>query len=226
MRTPRICGVVPMKPVTLAKSRLSAALQPEARAALVRAMAADVLDALVSSRRLERVVVVTSDPSLGALAVERGCVAAPERVPGGLNCQLEAVAEALELEGFDTMLVVPADVPCLRPADVCRLLDAHAGGVTACVSTVDQGTNALVVSPPGAVPMLFGPGSGPRYLGACRSRGIAARELVIDGLRDVDRPADLEWLGEEGVGTRSWSVLRRSGVRAPRSSHWEASCVA
>jgi 2-phospho-L-lactate guanylyltransferase len=188
-------------------------------------MAADVLDAMVSSRRLERVVVVTSDPTLGALAAERGCLVAPERGPGGLNCQLEAVAEALELEGFGTMLVVPADVPCLRPTDVCRLLDAHDGGVTACVSPVDQGTNALVVSPPGAVPMLFGPGSGPRHLAACRSRGIASRELAIDALRDIDRPADLAWLREEGAGTRSWSVLRCPGDRAALSSGREAGCV-
>lgn len=215
-----------MKPVASAKSRLAAALPPEARAALVRAMAADVLDAMVSSRRLEQVVVVTSDHSLGALAAERGCLVAPERVPGGLNCQLEAVAEVLELEGFDTMLVVPADVPCLRPADVCRLLDAHAGGVTACISTVDRGTNALVVSPPGAVPMLFGPGSGPRHLEACRSRGIAAREVAIDGLRDIDRSADLAWLEVEGAGTRSWDVLRCRGGRTHRSAGLEAACVA
>ncbi len=215
-----------MKPVASAKSRLAAALPPEARAALVRAMAADVLDAMVSSRRLEQVVVVTSDRSLGALAAERGCLVAPERVPGGLNCQLEAVAEALELEGFDTMLVVPADVPCLRPADVCRLLEAHAGGVTACVSAIDRGTNALVASPPGAVPMLFGPGSGPRHLEACRSRGVAAGELAIDGLRDIDRPADLAWLDEEGAGTRSWGVLRRLGHRERQSFGREAACVA
>lgn len=226
MRVRRICGVVPMKSVSSAKSRLAGALTPETRVALVRAMAADVLDALVSSGRLERVIVVTADPTLGALAVERGCLVDPGRVLGGLNCQLEAVAEELELDGFDTMLVVPADVPCLRPMDVCRLLDAHDGGVTACVSPIDQGTNALVASPPGAVPMLFGPGSGPRHLKACRSRGVAARELAIDALRDIDRPADLAWLGEEGAGTRSWGILRRLGHHSRRSSGREAACVA
>lgn len=196
-----------MKRLAAAKSRLAGVLSCKARVALVLAMAEDVLAALRDCSQLDGIVVVTDDPVLARVAEAHGCPVEPEHAAGGLNAALEAVAERLDLDGDRSMLVVPADVPCIRTADVQAILEAHAGGITLCIAEADQGTNAMLCSPPGAVPLLFGRESGLRHLESARRRGIAANRVSLPRLRDIDRPTDLEWLASVGRHTRSGQVL-------------------
>jgi len=60
--------VVPVKDARRGKTRLADVLEPRARAALVRAMALDTVDAVLACRRVARVVVVTADPEITASA--------------------------------------------------------------------------------------------------------------------------------------------------------------
>src|SRR3954452_18487014 len=68
----RTFAVLPVKRFDAAKQRLRAALAPSARRALARAMVHDVVDALDRVAGIERIVVVTAEDSVRALAAPRG----------------------------------------------------------------------------------------------------------------------------------------------------------
>ncbi|MEA2141473.1 MAG: 2-phospho-L-lactate/phosphoenolpyruvate guanylyltransferase, partial [Solirubrobacteraceae bacterium] len=58
----RTLAVLPVKSFGLAKQRLGAAVGPEERRSLARAMVGDVLEALGRVEGLEGVIVVTAEP--------------------------------------------------------------------------------------------------------------------------------------------------------------------
>ncbi|RMI09296.1 2-phospho-L-lactate guanylyltransferase, partial [Cellulomonas triticagri] len=60
--------VVPVKEASRGKTRLADVLEPGARAALVRAMALDTVEAVLAAPRVARVVVVTGDGPVAAAA--------------------------------------------------------------------------------------------------------------------------------------------------------------
>src|SRR4051794_33404023 len=64
--------VVPVKAAALGKSRLAAGLEPDVRAALVRAMALDTVAAAAGAAGVRRVLVVTPDAELGAALADLG----------------------------------------------------------------------------------------------------------------------------------------------------------
>jgi 2-phospho-L-lactate guanylyltransferase (CobY/MobA/RfbA family) len=87
--------------------------------------------------------------------------------------------------------------------------------VTLVEASRDGGTNALCLSPPGAIGCHFGPDSAQRHLEAARARGVPAAAVAVAGFaRDVDTVDDVRWLcGSPSPGAaRRW--LGESGVCA------------
>jgi 2-phospho-L-lactate guanylyltransferase len=137
-------------------------------------------------------------------------------VPGlDLNQNLGRAAAELA-HGADTLLVVPADVPCIAPGDVEALLAAHRGGVTLVAARRDGGTNALALTPPDAIPFLFGPQSARRHLEAARQRGIRAASHGLEAFAcDIDTPEDLRGLCTDRRGAgHARRYLENSGICA------------
>jgi 2-phospho-L-lactate guanylyltransferase len=58
-----------------------------------------------------------------------------------------------------------------------------------------DGTNALLVAPPGAFPPRFGPGSFARHRAEAEARRLDCRVLPLAGIGlDIDEPRDLQAL--------------------------------
>jgi len=199
-----VFAVVPVKDLAGTKSRLSPVLDPVARAGLTVYMMRNVISA-VRGVGVERVLVVSPDETVLGLAEEAG--AEPLRQSGrGLN---EALAEAQDhalSEGASALLVLPADLPVLKAADVGAVLEAAGEGPAAVVApdASRAGTNALFLRPPDAVPFLFGTGSFEAHRAAASERGVPVRVLERPNLAfDLDTAED----------------LRRMGGRTPASAH-------
>ena len=213
-RAPPNWALVPIKRLARAKMRLAAVLTATERRRLSLAMAGDVLSALRRSRCLDGITVLgdatQDDGRIAALAASHGCEWIQENHDLDFAANLVTAARVLERRGIGTVAYIPADLPCLARRDVDALLDAHKGGVTVAVATVDNGSNALVCTPPTAIAPSYGAPSRARHLTAARERGFAARSLVLDGFaRDVDRPGDLNWLRAAAtVGTRTQAALQ------------------
>lgn len=215
-------AVVPVKDLGAAKERLAGVLAPVERQALFRAMVEDVFAALAAARGLETVAVVTRDVWAEALAARYGARVMPEPANRGHTAAVNHAIAELIANGVRTMLTVPGDVPLATAAEIEALITAHgtAPAMTIAPAADRQGSNAVLLTPPGAVPLRFGPDSFYPHLEAARACGIEPTVVELAGLaRDVDTPEDLAAFLAVPSATRTYAYLAASGIAARLGCH-------
>ncbi len=186
----RTVVLVPVKPLSEAKSRLASELPVDARQSLVRAMLGDLL-AAVRAAHAGPVIVLSPDAAYGDLVARAGARHLQDQGSG------YRAAVALGLASDDvrrsgSALVIPADQPRAQPGDIARMLRALARAEVVLVEAVDGGTGALGLSPPDAIPLAFGERSGAAHRHLAHQRGRRLVELDCPSLaHDVDRLAEL-----------------------------------
>ncbi len=207
-------AILPVKRFEAAKRRLSPGLDDHQRRALAAAMLGDVLAAIGAARQIERTILVSGDPVAQELAAAAGTEVVPDPADEGhVEAALAGIARAAS-EGAGTVVLLPGDCPLLDPREIDSLLT---GVPTPYVAIVPDrhgaGTNALVLSPPGAIRPAFGEDSRKRHELAAREGGVpfAIEELRSLGL-DLDTPADLialtrELEADRGAAPRTARVL-------------------
>lgn len=210
----RTCALVPVKAPALAKSRLAPVLEPEECASLCMAMLSDVLAALDGASHVNEVAVVTADKNVAALAKKNGYRVMNDDAMN-LCDALDSAARELADNGVETVLIVPADVPTISSGDIDALIEKHCGGLSISPAIRDGGTNALVCSPPDAVPFCYGEDSAKKHLQRAEQAGIEAVRLPLPAFfRDVDLPDDLLWLKNQPCAHHTLDFLRESGINA------------
>lgn len=203
-------AVLPVKDLAGAKQRLAGVLGAAERRDLFAAMLEDVLGALAASGGLAGVLVVTRDPLAQDLAARYGARVLLEEENRGHTAASTLGARRLARDGIATMVQLPADLPLLAPADVAALLAGHgaAPAVTLAPSRDERGTNAVVCSPPDALPLRFGDDSFAAHLERARAMGIEPQIVRRPGLAlDIDTPADLAALLRTPSHTRTRAYL-------------------
>lgn len=192
-------AILPVKRFADAKRRLATGIDDSRREALVAAMLADVLEAIGAARSIERTIVVSDEPLAARLARDAGAeVIADPSEEGHSEAALTGIARA-EALGAECVMLLPGDCPLLEPRELDRVLTGAPARYVAIVpDRHGAGTNALVLSPPGAIRPAFGEGSRARHVAAAREAGIpfAVEELPSLAL-DLDTPADLVALTRE-----------------------------
>jgi 2-phospho-L-lactate guanylyltransferase len=185
------------------------------RAALARHMMRDVLTALRSTRAFSGIALLTADRTIAAETAEFACRVFSDDTRQDVSVNLDVTAGRLAARGAETVVIVPADLPCLTCEDVGALLDAHRNGVTVVPAAMDGGTNGLAMTPPDAGQCLFGADSARRHIAAARLRGFAATLLPLPGFaRDMDTVDDVLWLCRRPDGGHARQYLEESGVCA------------
>jgi 2-phospho-L-lactate/phosphoenolpyruvate guanylyltransferase len=192
-------AIVPVKRFGHAKQRLLGALDRPRRAAIVKAMLADVLSALGRSERIERVIVVT-----GEGRAERIALRAAQRIKTPLEVlrdpKDEGHSEAATLGivrarslGADCVALLPGDCPLLDPRELDDALERMSSGTIAVIpDRHGTGTNGLLLAPADAMGPAFGPGSRERHLDRATRAGHDARVEELPSLAlDLDTPEDL-----------------------------------
>jgi 2-phospho-L-lactate guanylyltransferase len=190
-------AIVPVKRLAAAKSRLAGHLDADERAALVVGMLRSVLGALAAVGAVTDRLVVSPDPV--ALAVARAADATPLRQAGdGLNGALEAARAAAPAGA--TLLIVPADLPLLRPEEIVDLLAlTERAPVVIAPDREGRGTNVLALAPAARLPFRFGPDSFRRHRAEAAAAGLATLVYRAPGTAlDLDTPADLAELRRLG----------------------------
>jgi len=205
-----IWAVVPVKELDQAKQRLAPSLPPARRRDLMIAMIEDVLAALAAAPGLAGLLVVTVDPAAQALAERYGARCSGIGARDGHTGAVAAAADLLLEEGRGGMLTVPGDIPLATADEIGRLLAAHppAPSFTIAPSHDERGSNAVICSPPNAVPLRFGDDSFLPHLAAARARGIEPTILRLPGIAlDIDNPEDVARFARLGGHTRAGAVL-------------------
>ena len=192
-----IWAIVPVKPLRLGKSRLSAVLGDDERAALNRRFLEQTLDTLKNTPEISQTLVVSRDPAALAIARQYGARTVNEDGAPELNDALARATLLARKYASRGVLVLPADLPLLNKDDLLAFLKFLYEPPCVVISPDrhDNGTNALLVSPGGLIACDFGPGSFARHCAAALK--MDARLEVVRNpniMLDLDTPADLETL--------------------------------
>jgi 2-phospho-L-lactate guanylyltransferase len=210
----RLAVLVPLKPLREAKSRLRPVLDDRARAALVQAMLEDLLTA-VRAAHAGPLFLVSSDPAYDATGArfEAG------RLPDLGTDYRSAAAGALRSEAVrqaGAAMVLPADLPYARPADVAAAIEALAEAAVVLVPATDGGTGLLGLRPPDAIAPAFGPRSADAHLRATAAAGLRVTVLNCPSLaHDIDAVDDLtHGPGPLGAATQAFLAAHAVIARA------------
>lgn len=205
-------ALLPTKPPSIAKSRLSPALTAVERAALSTAMFHDVLDCLCSARNVDAVAVITADHGLLATAERRGALAIDEENPRGLNVAAAlGTARCIQL-GATSVLIVLSDLPRITAEEVDAMYadlppDPH---VRLARSHEGLGTNALLRCPPDVISTRFGARSFQDHVSAAADAEASHSEIGLPGLSfDIDTIEDLRELRRTTRPTRTLVAARK-----------------
>jgi 2-phospho-L-lactate guanylyltransferase len=216
-----IWAVVPVKERDRAKERLAPLLPSALRRGLALAMFEDVLAAVAATLDLAGLVVVTVDPAAGSLARRYGARLCEAGARDGHTGAVMAAARLLRAEGRAGMLTLPGDVPLATAAEISSLLVAHgpAPAFTIAPSHDEGGSNAVLLSPPDAVPLRFGVDSFFPHLRAAEMLGIRPTVLRLPGIAlDIDNPEDLAAFARRPSPTRTRAFLAENAMFAPPSA--------
>lgn len=192
--------VVPLKPLTRAKSRLAPAAGDPVRARLALAFAQDTVAAALACDSVRDVAVVTDDQVAARALSSLGARIVPDAPAAGLNPALAHGAAEVRAGRPDAALAaLNADLPALRPEELARVLDFAAGAPRAFLAdTAGTGTTLLSARPGHALGPHFGP------LSRAGHSGSGAVEIALTGVdsvrQDVDTAADLVAAHALGLG--------------------------
>ena len=212
-------ALVPVKRLEESKSRLLPHLDDDARQALTRAMLEDLLEALTTTRGLDRIVVTTPDDAVASLARAAGAEALMYPEPG-LNAALEDGIRRLDPGPDEVVLIVLGDVAGALHEDfetlVTRARESSEAGIWLAPSN-DGGTSALALRPATAIGLHFGRDSAKRHREAARAAGIACHEILLPSLAiDLDEPEDLDAFLATSRGGRRPRALLEDRLRDPQ----------
>ncbi|MFJ6936457.1 2-phospho-L-lactate guanylyltransferase [Streptomyces sp. NPDC101132] len=199
--------IVPLKPLSVAKSRLAAAAGT-ARSDLALAFAVDTVAGALACAAVRDVVVVTDDPVAAGELAGLGARVVPDSPAAGLNAALAHGARAAR-QGRPgaPVAAMNADLPALRPEELRRVLDTAAAFPRAFLADA-AGIGTTLLSAARGVELA------PAFGGPSRARHSAsgAVEMALDGVdsvrRDVDTGEDLAAAAALGLGGRTARLYR------------------
>ena len=209
-----IYAVVPIKETGDAKQRLAQVLGTARRQELALAMFEDVLATLARVRELAGIFVVTVDAAAIEVALRYGARVLTE---GAQEGHTGAVAAAARQLAADNMLTLPGDIPLLQEEDIRQVIDVHrdtisreARGFIIVPAHDERGSNAILCSPAGAVPLTFGTDSFLPHLAAAKRCGIEPIVLRLPRIAlDIDTPDDMALFLATPSHTRARALLEQ-----------------
>ncbi len=210
-------AILPVKEMAGAKQRLAPLLSPEERVALMQVMLRDVMAALSAAQGLAGIAMVTLDPWAQALAQQHGARIITEGAGEGHTGAVTAAASVLQAEGVAAILTLPGDVPAVKTPEFEALIAAASAAPAFIIAPAhdEQGSNAILMSPPDAVTLRFGEDSYFPHLAAAGAARITPQILRLPGIAmDIDHPADIARFARipEAADTQTLAWLTQNGV--------------
>ena len=186
--------IIPVKPLKNAKSRLSPVLLPDQRYELAQAMLRHVLAVTTTVQAVTGALVISRDTKALAIAREMGAKTLQEGAISNLNPALLRATVVVKSWRADAVLILPADLPFISPEDIVAMIGlADRPSIVIATDRERDGTNALLVRPPGAIQYEYGPGSYERHRRNAARAGLPVALYESERMTlDIDVPEDLK----------------------------------
>lgn len=190
-----IWAIVPVKPLNRSKSRLASVLDGKQREALSKQMLEKTLNTLRQVEGIGGILVISRDNAVLSMARRLDVQTVQESGAPELNDALERATQVVTTWEASGVLIVASDIPFMAAKDIEGML-ALADQPRIVVIASDrhgEGTNALLLQPPGLIPYCYGEGSFRKHVAATRKINVPVRVYGSPTVAlDVDVPADLK----------------------------------
>lgn len=190
-------AIVPVKPLRRGKSRLSSVLSEDERTELNRSMLVNTIKTLKAVPEIDMILVVSRDPAALALAREYEARTVLEDGSPELNTALRRAAKVAQAYQAMEILVLPADLPLVKPEDIQSFLQ-HSGKPPEVIIAPDRrkdGTNALYINPADLIEFKYGENSFHIHLESAQKANARVEVVNMSSIAlDLDLPEDLEFL--------------------------------
>lgn len=203
--------VVPIKDPARSKERLSCLLSPKKRKQLSIALFEGVLEVLARLPAGSRLLVVTESRFWWERLEARGISVLHLEQALGETAAVVRATEWSKRHQFGSQLVIPSDLGALHLSDFKTLLGAPRPNpsLILCPATGDNGTNAVLSTPPDAVPYRFGRGSFDDFRKEAYRQKVPCRVLRLKSFfLDIDTEDDLRCLHRRGESRRIDQLLK------------------
>ncbi len=193
-----IWAIIPVKSLYASKRRLAHLLNADERANLICQFLQHTLAILAQTTAVQQTLVISSDPRVLKLAWQYGALTIVEAAPQGLNVAVTQAARWAAAQGAEGALILPVDLPFLQASDVEQLVTAVAPAKNAfpcmaiCADSAGEGTNALLLCPPGEFVFHYGPYSFQHHLAEAEKRNLSVRIVASPGVQ-FDLDTEKEW---------------------------------
>lgn len=157
-----IWAIIPVKSLQLTKSRLTAVLTAQQRSQLTQHLLGRVLNILNDHQAISKIVVVSRDETVQALARPLAAITLAEPAQAGLNEAIHSGVRLAFMAKAERVLVLPSDLPSLTLAEVdlvCGTAVPSPNNLIICPDRHEQGTNALLLPPDRNFQFQFGSNS-------------------------------------------------------------------
>jgi 2-phospho-L-lactate/phosphoenolpyruvate guanylyltransferase len=196
--------VIPVKPVSVGKSRLRGAVPEASHEALALALARDTVAAVLACPEVAEALVVTDDPVVAEVVTALGARVTPDTPAAGLNPAIRYGESGFSARSWRAALT--ADLPALRPSELAAALRAAAEAPARRRFAADApGIGTVLLTAPPGVPL------DPRFGGPSAAAHAASGAVALTGdwpslRRDVDTGADLDAAHRLGVGAHTGAL--------------------
>lgn len=205
-----IAALLPAKSLDEAKGRLASLLSEDERRRLALAMLEDIVRALQAVPRIDSISIVSPDAEVLSKAreMDTNAIEEPESTHG-INQALTYAAKQIAADGADTLLVVLADVPAATPTEFDAIIEALPADRGIVISpSAANGTSALALRPPDAIPYRFGKDSFAAHERAASEADVSMTVAKFDSLsNDIDEPDNLRELLSQPAETATHRLL-------------------
>lgn len=216
--------LIPFKSLATAKQRLAEALDAGQRSQLAEAMLRDVMAAAAGVKDRIDIALVTGDAQAQSIARELDFIVIEDTRNESETAAIAMATAWCEAQGYDTNIVVPADIPLIGADELRQVLEAAPEEGAVFVPAYDRrGSNCILRRPTSIIPLRFGNDSFLPHCEAMRATGKQLTILEMAGIGlDIDNPHELEMLVQREGQTRAQQLLRSWGFGHKKAGAWEA----
>jgi 2-phospho-L-lactate/phosphoenolpyruvate guanylyltransferase len=212
-----VWAIIPVKPLNRAKSRLAGVLTPDQRAELAETLFRRVLEVVRAVPQIAGTLVISRDTRALAIARDAKVHTVQESGAPELNNALMRATQVVGGWRGGAVLILPADLPLVTPEDLRDMIRLGNVDRSVIIATdrTQNGTNAMLVRPPGLIPYTYGEGSFRRHMEAAELVGANVQVYHSERLMlDIDMPEDLDMYYQLSAKDSSLPVIALNGARS------------
>ena len=198
-------AVVPVKGLTDSKTRLSNYLG-ERKQLFVQALLQDVLSSAAQSGVYNRIIVISPDEKVAAVARDGGA-GFIEQTGFGLNRAVDQANKIALKENVHSLTTILADIPLVDHHDFREMFEmSRKNGSVVLGPSFKGGTNVMLASPPRSIRPRYGRWSYSKHLREAQAAGLDAYSISNHRISfDIDTVDDLMELRRRDPDSRTSS---------------------